>query len=259
MQGLEEAMEQPDYDLLLSGWESGIRSNKPPRIVEQRKTDGLILLGGFPAIVIEQLSATGIPLLLLDSRSSNLPIDSVTTDGFGASVEIVRYPHGLGHRRMVFAGYPREDFNTDERIRGYSEATTRLGLSPTASPVIRNSLLNGEIGTELIKRMRRGRPPTAVIAVNDPMAAALVKQFEAAGLRVPNDVSVFGFDDDSFSRESLPAISTVAMDKLAIGRHGAATILARIEHPESPVKSLTLATTLLHRDSVAGPSTADQA
>lgn len=251
MEALEASMEEKGYDLLLSGYDSSISSNEPPRFVRQGKVDGIILLGGFPRSIVRTLQSYGIPLLHLDSYRKVIKIDFVTTDGYSASRQIVDHLVQLGHRRILFMAHSHEDTNADQREAGFLKAVADHKLPKTVSVSIRDFTCTAD-GYPLLKRqLQSKRPPTAVICVNDTFAEQLIRCLQDDGFKVPDDITVFGFNDDLDSRRSSPTISTVRVDKSELGRIGAQTILNRIAHPDTQSVAVTLPVELVHRQSEA--------
>ncbi len=253
MEALEATLEEKGYDLLLSGYDSSITSDEPPRFVRQGKVDGIILLGGFPRKIVRSLQAYGIPLLHLDSYRKVIKIDFVTTDGYGASRQIVDHLVQLGHRRILFMAHSHEDTNADQRELGFLKAVADHKLPKTLSVSLRDFTCTAD-GYPLLKHlMESKRPPTAVICVNDTLAEQLIRCLQDDGFKVPGDITVFGFNDDLDSQRSTPTISTVRVDKSELGRLGAQTILDRIAKPDAPVIAATLPVELVHRQSEAPP------
>jgi DNA-binding LacI/PurR family transcriptional regulator len=253
MEALEATMEDRGYDLLLSGYDSSASATEPPRFVRQGKVDGIILLGGFPRSIVLTLKSFGIPLMHLDSHREAIKIDYVTTDGFNASEQIVDHLVGLGHRRIVFMAHSHEDTNADQREAGFHSSVERHGLPKTLSVSIRD-FTNTATGYPLLKHLLDSkRPPTAVVCVNDTLAAELIEKLQEDGFSVPKDLTVFGFNDDLDSRTTSPTISTVRVDKALLGKTGAEVILDRIQNPQAPAVAANLPVELVHRQSEAPP------
>lgn len=219
-------------------------------LLAQRRVDAAILLGAFPFKLIERLSRLGTPLLLLDSNLEDLPIDSITTDGFSAGRRVVEHLHQRGHRRIVMLAYDLEDYNIDMRTRGFLAALKDHGL-PTKGSVMRNFTRDRDGLPILLKRLQAAAPPTAVVCVNDTMAVFMVQGVRAAGFAVPGEVSFVGYDDDTYARDCVPALTTVGVDKAELGRNGAEIIRRRIEHPDLPVSKARVAVQLIERSSVS--------
>jgi len=252
MESIESTLESKSYDLLLSGFETTVKTDQePPRFVRQGKVDGIILLGGFPRQIVRQFSEFGFPVVLLDDRKPRIQIDTITTDGYTAGGQIVDHLVEQGHKRMVFMAYQQDGYNADRRMAGFQSGILKHGLQPTLNVSLRNFTNSPEGYVELKKLMSRKRPPTAVVAVNDTLAWDLLGYLNADGLSVPGDLSLFGFDDDSIGRTCSPPLSTVRVNKHELGRIGVETLLNRIENPSAPFKTLHLPTELVLRESVA--------
>jgi LacI family transcriptional regulator len=253
MEALEEEMERNRYDLLLSSFGTTSSCDEPPRFIRQGKVDGIILLGGFPQSFVQQIYDFGVPLLLLDSHQESINVDSITTDGYSASLQIVDKLIKHGHRRIAFMAHRHEDYNANHRAAGFHAGITKYSLPESDNPIIRNFQTSSK-GYEALKQcLNQSAAPTAVVCVNDQLASAIQVRLRNDGYNIPGDFSIFGFDDDYFSRDAIPAISTVRIDKGKLGRLGAETILRRINDPDAPIISQRIPTQLTHRDSVGPP------
>ena len=99
------------------------------------------------------------------------------------------------------------------------------------------------------------RRPTAVVAVNDTLAWDLQQELKKDGFSVPGDISLFGYDDDSYSKNGEPPISTVRVDKHRLAERGLEILFAQIENPATEFIKEQIPASLIHRDSVAPPPT----
>lgn len=205
----------------------------------------------------------GIPIVLIDRCPDNVACDFVGIDNTYSAREAVDYLISLGHRRIGFLA-PLEQINTiDERLQGYRTAMLRSGLEPDPKLEFRTALqrsLNvGDLDDDLrsivhaIQTMPE--PPTAIFAVNDFLAHHLISAVESEGGRVPDDLSIVGFDDiDRFSPRP-PLISTMHQPFEAMGERAAEMLLSRIEGsaaidaPRTPCRHVLLATRLIARES----------
>lgn len=252
MEGLEEGLTKAGYHLLLAGHNATHADSDVPTYVTRGKVDGMILLGRFPETVIEKFYGLKVPLLLLDSNIDELPIDSIISDGFSAGSQIIDYLAGLGHRRIVMLAYEMEDYNIDFRIRGFLSGLAAHGLPDAEKAVIRTALSHDTLYAALKRRLTGARAPTAVVTVNDTLAVAILERLNRDGIRVPEDVSVVGYDDD-LAATAQPPLSTIYVNKKELGRSGAGIILKRIDTPDAPVAKLRLPVELIKRASVAHP------
>lgn len=247
--GLEERLTKAGYHLLLASYEASVIHTAVPDFLVRGKVDGMILLGAFPKKIIRRFCATDTPLLLLDANL-DLPVDSVVTDGLAAGQGIVEHLVALGHRRMVWLGYNLEDYNIDLRREGFLAAARQHGL-PGVDRMAIHDMSDGEgLYQKLKQRMKGARIPTAVVAVNDGLAAEVMRWLQRDGFDVPGEVSVVGYDDDVFAPQTSPSLSTVRVDKQELGRVGAEMILRRLAEPKRSVEKRRLPVELVWRDSV---------
>jgi LacI family transcriptional regulator len=253
MEALEAEMEARGHDLLLSGYDVSQSSSETPRFIRQGKVDGVILLGRFPRSEILRIQNYGIPAVQLDGYRDRIKMDYVTTDGFAACDEIVEHLVGLGHSRIVFMAYKEEDSNAERREMGFNFAISKHSLSKKHSLSCRDFSDSTTAYQSLSKLLQGKHPPTALIAVNDTLAAELQSFLQAKGYTVPDDISIFGFNNDAHSLKSKPQISTVNFNKEMLGKMGAEMIIRRVTSPDVPAQGYSLACELIHRDSVAPP------
>src|SRR5258708_30748934 len=129
MEGMEERLGAAGYHLLLSGSDCSRQEARSVSLITQGGVDAAIMLGAFPFKQIEPLSKVGVPFLLLDSDLDELPIDSVTTDGFSAGRMVVENLHAHGHRRILMLAYNLDDYNIDARVHGFLTGLKQFGLS----------------------------------------------------------------------------------------------------------------------------------
>ncbi|HEX4086669.1 MAG TPA: LacI family DNA-binding transcriptional regulator [Chthoniobacteraceae bacterium] len=249
MEGLEETLLNTGYHLLLAGYEASVRSSEVPDFVQRGKVDGMILMGAFPGKIIHSFCELSTPLVLLDSNAE-WPVDSVVSDGFSAEVKIVSHLVENGHKEIVMLAYNMEDYNIDLRIKGFLAGLEKNGLRANASSVIHHALAHEEIYTCLKARLNSPNPPTAIVTVNDTLAIVTEEWLKKDGFRVPDQISIVGYDDDPFSANANPPLSTVRVNKKKLGEAGADLVLKRIETPDRPIAKLALPTELVIRKSV---------
>lgn len=255
MEGLEEGLVREGYHLLLAGYQVSVADSPVPDFLVQGKVDGMILLGRFPNQIIQNFCKVSSPLLLLDSNVE-WAIDSVVSDGFTAEINVVSHLASLGHENIVMLAYEMEDYNIDLRVQGFLSGLKAAGLKAGPNSVIRDWLSHDDIYPALLSRLKGPTPPTAVVTVNDTLAMAMIKRLTADGIRVPEQLSIVGYDDDDVVVDGRPFLSTVRVDKRELGRIGAELILKRVKSPDSPVVKLRLPAEYIARESVAPLSSA---
>lgn len=176
------------------------------------QADGLLLLS--PRMEIDglrELAARGVPTVLVNRVELGVDLPLVAVDNFTAVLELCQHLASLGHRRVVYlAGSPKAWQNRD-RWRAVEQARI-LGLDPVM--VQADSTI--EAGYEATDEALR-HEPTAVIGFNDLAALGVIARLRELGIRVPQDISVTGFDDISLARHANPALTTVVSPKAALG------------------------------------------
>lgn len=250
MEGLEERLTQEGYHLLLAGYQASVADSPIPDFLTRGKVDGMILLGRFPAKIMESFSQVSSPVLLLDSNVE-WPIDSVISDGFSAEINVVNHLVSKGHKNIVMLAYDMEDYNIDLRVQGFLAGLNQCGLEAGAETVIRDRLAHDDIYSSLRQRLESPNPPTAIVTINDTLALAMIKRLREDGFSVPGQVSVVGYDDDLIMVDNRPFLSTVRVNKKELGRIGAELILKRVTTPGAPVVKLRLPVEFIERESVA--------
>jgi LacI family transcriptional regulator len=248
--GLAAALEEKGYDLLLSHPREVPEAEDVPRFIRQGKVDGVVLLSSMPRSYLNQLTSWNLPFILLDSHVEDLRVDSITSDGRNAARQAVQHLVECGHRRIAIMAYEFPDYNTDQRIQGFQEGCQEHGLT-CGQEVIRSFDSGSKALARLLARLKEPDPPTAVLAINDTLACELLVGLRNQGVRVPQEVSLIGFDDDPMSHLSRPSLTTLAVDKRVLGRSCAKRLLERIHQPDRAIRNEQLPMKLVSRESVA--------
>ncbi len=252
MEGLEEHLTAANQNLLLAGYDISTQQEQLPKFIREGNVDGVILMGGCPDEFKQKLSEVNLPFLLLDTDITGTSVDSVTSDGFQSMIDMVAYLHDMGHRKMLMFRHESDNYNEISRCMGYEAETRRLGLQPEVMRFDSNDLATQEI----ITRLKHDDHVTVVCTVNDAMATDIMNKLLAAGINVPDHISITGFDDIEFSRNTHPPLTTIRIDRKLMGIEGAKTILRRIHNREAPLCKLVIPSELVKRDSVGKQASA---
>jgi LacI family transcriptional regulator len=249
MEGLAETFAGAGLDLVL-----GNRTDPDgmPAIVRQGKVDALVVLAGvFTAADYEKLRQCPVPMCIVDGYASSIEADSLTSDGFGGAQQVAEHLFQQGHRRVLMTAYRSPLYNIEQRIAGFLSGLRSCGMDVREADVLIRTDTDAEAAAELLARLDSDDPPTAVFAVNDTMALNLIDALTAAGRKVPDEVSVVGFDDDPTAPRAHPPLTTVRLKKRDIGAVSARLILERLADPEKPTVHQVQPTSLVIRESVA--------
>jgi DNA-binding LacI/PurR family transcriptional regulator len=239
VQGVERECARRGYHLFLSALEPE-QTAQPHAfsLVQSRRVDGLILAGpDIPARFVLELHATGLPIVLVDNALSETAVDTILGDDSSGAYAATRHLVEHGYRTIAGVSGPRGWVSSRERIAGYRRALEEAGLMPQVVAMDETTHESGRDAMQQI--LDGGSAPRAIFAVNDAMALGVIHAVEAAGLRVPEDVAVVGFDDLTWTALHRPALTTVHIYKEQMGRLAAARLLDLIAEPSSqPVRAL---------------------
>ncbi|MFE7277511.1 LacI family DNA-binding transcriptional regulator [Streptomyces sp. NPDC057623] len=249
---LHTAAEEVGYDLVLS---TQTRTRDEQSAVETLlafRSEALILLGPTaPAATLAALDNKA-PVIAVGRRIAEATLDVVRTaddDGVG---QIVDHLVGLGHREIVYVDGGKGVIATDRR-RGYRTAMRRHGLDDHIR------ILHGDhteaAGERAVRKLLEGDSlPTAVLTYNDPSAIGVLAGLARAGVDVPGEVSVAGYDDDMLSRLSCFNLTTVSQEAEEQARHAVTAAVERLDEDRVERREVVLAPHLVVRGTTAEPA-----
>ena len=199
--------------------------------------------------IARDLDRAQIPVVLLDrcylpypERSAH---DLVGVDNRRAGYKATAHLLSLGVRRVGFLGEANAAGTVDARITGFHEALRKYRVFPEQDPVWRGSPQD----EALVRRLLDVLKPEAIVCANDLTAARLMQTLIGLGVRIPEEVRIVGMDDVKYASLLPVPLTTIHQDCAGIGMVAMATMLERLEHPELPVRDITVPTKLVVRRS----------
>ena len=251
IRGIDQAAHGRGYHVLVaSAREPGPELEAALHAMRGR-VDGLIVMSphqdgaGFRRSV-----PAGFPVVLLSCPPSDAGYDRLGIANHGGARAMTRHLAGLGHRRIAMIRGPERNFDAAERLRGYRAALRYGGLSSGADLEFPGDFSEAAGHAAAVRMLMSGERATAVFAANDCMAIGALSAFRDAGLRVPEDIALGGFDDIPMARYVDPALTSVHVDISALGERAAVRLLDGLRQPSDrdPLREL-LPTTLVVRRS----------
>jgi LacI family repressor for deo operon, udp, cdd, tsx, nupC, and nupG len=256
LKGVEAAAREAGYAVLMGNTE-----NDPEResgffdMLRDGQADGMVLITGklpqskryrdgladnLPVVVaLETIEGSGLPHIQIDNRL--------------AAADAVRHLIDLGHTRIAHISGPLLESMSALRLQGFRDAMAAAGLPipPSYEP-------HGDFSLAAGKRLCQdllslAEPPTAIFAANDEMAFGAIAAAHRAGLSVPADLSVIGFDDIYLSEAFQPALTTISQPRADVGRAAMTVLLDILAGKGAPAAPIVLPTTLQIRSSTAAP------
>ncbi len=234
VRGIQDYLKQFDYLSLIvnTDWDPALEQDAIVTLVS-RPVDGIIFVEYSHFAVNEMLQESNKPYVFVHRLFGlNIPNSVVPDDYYGAALA-VRHLIGLGHRRIAYINGPEGWHNSQRRLAGYRAelAAHEIAIDPA---LIQPGDWEFEGGHAAACNLLAVDPmPTAIFAANDLMALGAVCALQDAGLNVPGDVAIVGYDNRDFARIVRPRITTVSMPVYEMGWTAAELLLKQIEHGRS--------------------------
>ena len=253
IRGIDTAARGHGLHLLLSG-SHGDRAEAASAIKAMSgRVDGLLIMSPhLDARALADNLPRGWPVVLMNTRGEGVQAACLTVDNYGGAYAMVRHLVGLGHQSIVFIGGPEPNFEAQERLRGYREALAQL--LPGSEPLVLPGEFTEESGWRVGNRILAMQPrPGAIFAANDAMAIGCLFCLGEAGVQVPHDVALVGFDDIPLARFVNPPLTTVRVRIAELGSMALERLALSIETKNfGSIKPQTLRSELVVRTSCGG-------
>lgn len=217
-----------------------------PRLAAEGRVNGIIVMGKFQDSFRSALMHSGMPFVILDDFNGSFLQDSVISDGYYGMYTVVQHLIAMGHRRITFVGTVGATSSITDRYYGFCRAMQEAGISITEDHVLPDRDANGIVLP--LDSLRQF--PTAFACNCDSTAYTLLNMLKERGVRVPQDVSITGFDNFILSELTVPRITTYAVDVDGMSKETVKQLLRRIQNPKAPVQRQVVSGSLLMRDSV---------
>lgn len=233
-----------------------------PRMVNEKIIEGMLLVGTANRSILDRFANHVPKIILVDNWDETGAFESVISDGFNGARAATQHLIRLGHRRICFFTTRKNIPTFRDRMRGYWCALLEAGITPDLALVVEPEDCDEDWGpfgiTDRLRTqlLQAENPATAVLAANDDCAVLAQRVGRQAGLRLPEDLSIIGFDDVPLAAHADPPLTTVRVDKEAMGRLAVRLLAARLNSEDEKTKSLpsppiqqVLPVSLVHRDS----------
>ncbi len=256
--GIEAACFDQGYNVILGNAnELAERELAYLDVLLSKQVDGILLVStGAYEEALHFLAARHAPVVMVDRSPGEAyaaTIDTVFTDNQGGGVLATRHLLGLAHRRIACIGGPSQLTSSAGRVVGYRQAMAEAGLAVDEALILSGDFQH-EGGYQAARTLLAlPEPPTAIFVCNDLMAVGALCAIHEAGLRVPADVSVVGFDNIALAQYSVPRLTTISQPTAAIGQAAVRLLLERLQDRDAPARHERLPVALIERDSCGVP------
>ncbi|WP_434577507.1 LacI family DNA-binding transcriptional regulator [Thermoanaerobacterium thermosaccharolyticum] len=254
--GIESAARNNNLKLSITGIDvEGEENLSIPSTITKDTTNGIIIVGTLNDEFIKKVKATKIPFVVVDHYSNAIDCDYINTANENGIYKAVKYLYDNGHRKIGFIGNNEWAFSFRQRYYSYVRSMEELGMYVDNDYVWLDINLKGAEffrDPEYFKRKISITEdfPTAWVCANDKIALAFMRSLEDMGVKVPEEVSVVGFDNIEMSAYSHPGLTTIDIPKSSLGEKAVNQLLYRMNNPEKPYEDIKLYTELIIRSSV---------
>ncbi len=253
--GVEECCRLAGYSVFLCNSDNDPkRQQQYMRTLLEKRIDGLLLSSAGDAASLARIfKLATVPSVTVDRLVPGARADRVSVNNADGAYKAVKHLLDLGHRRIACISGPAEFEVTAERVDGWRRAQLDRGITPDEGLLIESDFSSAG-GYEAARRLLRAQAGiTALFASNDMMALGALRAAAESGLKVPQQLSIVGFDDIELSGFVYPALTTVGCSIKELGREAARVLVDRIENPAAPLKDVLLTPRLVVRESTSAP------
>jgi DNA-binding LacI/PurR family transcriptional regulator len=255
IQGFEDIAVEHGYEILISS------TNYDParmalcirRMLERRAEGVAVMTFGVEKPLLEQLAERKVPLVFVDVGPERPGISLLQVDYHHGIRQGVQHLAALGHRDIAFVSGPKRLHSAQSRIAAFSKSLTECAIVAAPEWIVEGDHTM-EGGTDAMDRLLKSKHlPTAVMCSNDMTAIGVLHKLYRAGLRVPDDLSVIGFDDIHIAQVTIPPLTTIQMSCFELARAAVTALRAHVEEGGEPKRQYKINTHLVVRESTGFP------
>lgn len=249
IRGVEDHAQKKGYSVLLGDTRGDVESEQVYLdLVHSKQADGVIQLT--PYSPEKSFLPEGIPLVGAAGCEGE-PYPSVRIDNIAAAKAVTDFLISQGHRRIAVMSGLADNRHTIDRVQGYRKSLEQHGIEFNPSLIVEGefTMVSGQIAAAQILQM--SELPSAVFCLNDDMAISAMQAFKAAGMEIPHDISIVGFDNIEYSKYCSPSLTTIEQPAIEMGRIAAKQLINLIETGDLQQQHYILPYELLVRGSVS--------
>lgn len=249
IESFKERMEYKSYDLMFISKDIGKKEFSYLKHCQFRSIDGVIIVQSeYHNEEVQELLNSDIPCVLIDMESEQA--STVCSDNIRGGFEAVHYFYNLGHRHIAHISGGDDTFSGPKRREGFKQALKQYGLPVKDEWIVDGGYFTYDSGYEAMQKLLNlADRPTAVFVAGDYMALGAIQAIKDSGLRVPQDISVIGFDDIELAQYVTPKLTTIRQNTNCIGRKAADILIDAIDNNKKSNTKTMIPTELIVRES----------
>ncbi len=255
LSGISDMSREMSYSSFICNTSAGTEQVKETlEMLPKHRADGAILLASEKGETWIRDFSEAYPIVQCSEFDPEIPVPHVSIDNYKAAVEAVRYLIRLGHRKIGTISSVNHYLSTQLRLRGYQDALTEAGIKPETRLIgyaskDYNYASGCAIAEKLLSMQDR---PTAIFCISDVLAMGAINTAKKLGLRVPQDISIIGFDDVEQTAMFSPQLTTIAQPCYALGQKSAELLFMKLARGENIPMETVLPYEMVLREST-GP------
>ncbi len=255
IQGVEAVANDHDYNLLLSVARQADQRSAYTRLLRTGYVDGAITYETFEGDeAAKKLEERGMPRVSIGYETKDRPLNRVHSDDWRGAYEAVKYLLSLGHRRIGIVSGPAKFMSAmDERMRGARTALAEYGLGLDSDLLTYGDFTLESGYRAALPLLEASNRPTGIFAMNDRMAAGIMRRAREYGLNIPNDLSLVGYDDVPLTILVEPPLTTIRQPGIELGRVATQKLFELINNEIQQFDPIVLPVELIIRGSTAPP------
>ncbi|OBZ17846.1 LacI family DNA-binding transcriptional regulator [Bacillus sp. FJAT-26390] len=231
------------------------RVEKYIRLLEQKSVDGILIGTGVEnADILKQLAEKSLPIVMIAREAVAMPVHSVLTDDFKGGSIAAEHLLGCGHRSMAVLSENFKVTSSFERVRGFRFALFEAGIALDDASIIscNSSIKDGKRAAAAL--IRGENRPSAIFCCNDLLAIGALQAAKEAGVRVPEQLSIIGFDDTILSTVTNPALTTIAQPMDQMVKLAFDLLIRSVENTDEIKQRIVMQPELIVRESTGSPA-----
>lgn len=260
LSGIGDAAAELGYSaLIFTTADDPAREREALEMLKKRRADGAILMASNIGCNWLLEYANHFPVVQCSEYDPAVDIPHVSIDNYQATRQTMEYLLGLGHRRIAIISSENDYISTRLRLKAYQDTLEKHGIQPHAGYVVYASrdysFSSGKLRAKELLAVTP--PPTAIFCISDTLALGAITAAKENNLRVPEDVTVIGFDDVEHTTMLHPNITTIAQPCYELGRESVHLLYAQMQQKKEFPRQMILAHRLIVRESSAPPTESD--
>jgi DNA-binding LacI/PurR family transcriptional regulator len=255
IQGFEDIAVEHGYEILISStnYDPQRMSLCIRRMLERRAEGVAVMTFGVEKPLLEQLAERKVPLVFVDVGPERPGISLLRVDYHHGIRQGVQHLAALGHRDIAFISGPKRLHSAQSRTSAFSKSLAECAIVANPAWILEGDHTM-EGGIDAMDRLLKSKHlPTAVMCSNDMTAIGVLHKLYHAGLRVPDDLSVIGFDDIHIAQVTIPPLTTIQMSCFELARAAVTALRAQVEEGGDPKRNYKINTHLVVRESTGFP------